>query len=168
MSSIRLNKNLRFAIIEAIADSYVEENPEPEIVDNGTEFLNEAVIEWLKEQTKDVYELYVNSGKHRGTGVFSATTYVGYVNQGGDWVSIDLPEVKNASGERIRKAWVLPEKYGTSQALFNMSPDSPHYLQLFKKQLIRIRLIRDVFEKRRKRSVIGYRQKITTCKTLFK
>lgn len=86
MKSIRLNKEIREAILNNIATAYDKANPEPALNLNPNAVLEKAVIAHYKRQSKDIQKLIDANPKLAPT--IQYTSRLGYRTPTGQWDSV--------------------------------------------------------------------------------
>ncbi|ARM71086.1 hypothetical protein pVco7_gp098 [Vibrio phage pVco-7] len=100
MKSIRLNTEIREAIIKNISDAYDKNNPKPELTIDTGDILEKAVRQHYMKQSLEMRKLIEANPILKDQ--VSTTGYIQYISPTGSWGSVYLYDKNNSEAEKVR------------------------------------------------------------------
>lgn len=117
MKSIRLNTEIREAIINNIAEAYDKNNPEPELTINTGDILEKAVRAHYMKQSLELRNLIEANPILKDA--IETDRYINYKTPNGSWGSVYLWDTNDSDAEQVR----VIHKFNTTRDFSN-----PEYL----------------------------------------
>lgn len=117
MKSIRLNTEIREAILTNIANAYEAANPKPAITIDTTGILEKAVRAHYMKQSLELRNLIEANPVLKDA--ISTDTYINYKTPAGSWGSVYLWDINDSDAEQVR----VITKFNTTRDFSN-----PEYL----------------------------------------